>query len=54
VQAADARAAIAQAAALLDNEAARRAMSEAGPRFCAAHRGAAQRQLAVCLDVLRP
>jgi 3-deoxy-D-manno-octulosonic-acid transferase len=53
VQARDARAAIAQAAALLENEGRRRAMGEAGPRFCAAHRGAAQRQLAVCLELLK-
>jgi 3-deoxy-D-manno-octulosonic-acid transferase len=53
VQARDARAAIAQAAALLENEGRRRAMGEAGPRFCAVHRGAAQRQLAVCLELLK-
>jgi hypothetical protein len=29
------------------------AWGEAGPRFCAAHRGAAQRQLAVCLELLK-
>jgi 3-deoxy-D-manno-octulosonic-acid transferase len=52
VQAADARAAIAQAAALLQDEKRRRAMGDAGRKFCEAHRGAAERQLAVCLELL--
>jgi 3-deoxy-D-manno-octulosonic-acid transferase len=52
IQAGDARAAMAAAAALLGNERRRRAMAEAGKKFCEAHRGAAQRQLAVCLEVL--
>ena len=44
--------AIAQAAGLLEDEERRRAMAEAGKKFCEAHRGAAQRQLAVCLELL--
>jgi 3-deoxy-D-manno-octulosonic-acid transferase len=52
VQTSDARAAIAQAAALLQDEKRRRAMGEAGRKFCEAHRGAAGRQLAVCLQLL--
>jgi 3-deoxy-D-manno-octulosonic-acid transferase len=53
VQAADAREAIAQAAALMEDAERRRAMAEAGRKFCEAHRGAAQRQLAVCLELLQ-
>lgn len=52
VQAADAPAAIREAGALLKSEDRRRAMAQAGRRFCEAHRGAAQRQLAVCLELL--
>ena len=53
VQAAGAREAIAQAAALMEDAKRRQAMAEAGRKFCEAHRGAAQRQLAVCLEVLK-
>jgi 3-deoxy-D-manno-octulosonic-acid transferase len=53
VQAADARDAIAQAAGLLQDEGRRQAMADAGKNLCDAHRGAAQRQLAVCLELLR-
>jgi 3-deoxy-D-manno-octulosonic-acid transferase len=53
VQAADARDAIAQAAGLLQDEGRRQAMADAGKNLCEAHRGAAQRQLAVCLELLR-
>jgi len=52
IQASDPRAAMASASALLADEKRRRAMAEAGKKFCEAHRGAAQRQLAVCLEVL--
>ena len=51
-QAADARDAIARAAGLLQDEERRRAMADAGKKLCEAHRGAAQRQLAVCLELL--
>jgi 3-deoxy-D-manno-octulosonic-acid transferase len=53
VQGADAREAIAQAAGLLRDEARRRSMADAGKKLCEAHRGAAQRQLGVCLELLR-
>jgi len=53
IQASDPRAAMASASALLGDEKRRRAMAEAGKKFCEAHRGAAQRQLAVCLEVLK-
>jgi 3-deoxy-D-manno-octulosonic-acid transferase len=53
IQAVDARDAIAEAAVLLKNCEKRRRMAEAGRRFCEAHRGAAQRQLAICLNLLR-
>jgi len=52
VQTTDAHEAIAQAAALLEDAQRRQAMAEAGRKFCATHRGAAQRQLAVCLEFL--
>jgi 3-deoxy-D-manno-octulosonic-acid transferase len=52
VQAAGACAALAEAAALLEDREKRSAMAEAGKRLCEAHRGAAERQLAVCLEVL--
>lgn len=54
VQARDAASAMAEAAALLQDPAKRRAMGEAGRRLCEAHRGAAARQLAVCLRLLNP
>jgi 3-deoxy-D-manno-octulosonic-acid transferase len=53
LQAPDARAALAQAAALLQDERRRRAMGEAGRKFCEAHRGAAERQLAACLQLMK-
>jgi len=53
LQVADARAAMAQAVALLEDEKRRRSIGEAGRKFCEAHRGAAQRQLAVCLGLLK-
>jgi 3-deoxy-D-manno-octulosonic-acid transferase len=52
VQAVDARAAMTTASALLQDEKRRRAMADAGRGFCQAHRGAAQRQLAVCLELM--
>jgi len=52
VQTQDAASAIATAAALLEDPEKRKAMSEAGKRFCEAHRGAAERQVAACLRVL--
>jgi 3-deoxy-D-manno-octulosonic-acid transferase len=53
IRAVDAREAMASASALLRDAQRRRAMSESGRKFCEAHRGAAQRQLAVCLEVLK-
>lgn len=53
LQVADARAAIKEALALLGDSQKRAAMSEAGKRLCAAHRGATQRHLAVCLQLLK-
>ena len=53
IQAGDAREAMASASALLRDGQRRRAMAESGRKFCEAHRGAAQRQLAVCLEVLK-
>ena len=53
VQVGSAQAAVAQAASLLSDPERRRAMAEAGKRFCETHRGAAARQLAVCLSFLR-
>jgi len=52
IQASDPRAAMSSATELLRDEKRRRVMAEAGKKFCEAHRGAAQRQLAVCLEVL--
>ena len=46
-------AALSAAAALLQDVSRRRTMSEAGREFCEVHRGAAQRQLAVCLEVMK-
>src|SRR5262249_5464211 len=40
------------AAALLQDVNRRRTMSDAGRKFCEMHRGAAERQLAVCLEAL--
>ena len=53
IQAASPEAALAAAAALLRDDTRRRAMSEAGRKFCEGHRGAAERQRAVCLEVLK-
>ena len=53
IQASDPRAAMSSATELLRDEKRRRVMAEAGKKFCEAHRGAAQRQLAVCLEVLK-
>jgi len=53
IQVAGARAAIKEALSLLGNEKKRYAMSEAGKRLCAAHRGATERHLAVCLKLLK-
>jgi 3-deoxy-D-manno-octulosonic-acid transferase len=52
-QAPDAAAAIALARLLLDDAQRRTRMGEAGLRLCAAHRGAAARQLAVCRTLLQ-
>jgi 3-deoxy-D-manno-octulosonic-acid transferase len=53
IQCADAASAMAGAAALLHDPGKRREMGEAGKRLCEAHRGAAARQLAVCLELLK-
>jgi len=53
IQASDPRAAIASAGELLRDKERRRVMADAGKRFCEAHRGSAQRQLAVCLELLK-
>jgi 3-deoxy-D-manno-octulosonic-acid transferase len=53
VQAADARGALREAAALLGDDGRRKAMSEAGRALCAAHRGATGRHLATCQRLLR-
>ena len=53
VQAMDAASGIAEAVKLLKDEALRKAMAEAGRQLCEAHRGAAERHLAVCKDLLR-
>jgi len=52
VQAADAGAAMREAAALLADEGKRRRMSEAGKALCAAHRGATARHLQACRKLL--
>jgi len=53
IQAPDARAGINEALSLLGNAKKRDAMSEAGKRLCAEHRGATGRHLAVCLNLIR-
>ena len=53
VQVRDAGEAISTAAALLADSGKRAAMGEAGRKLCEAHRGAASRQLAVCLEFLK-
>jgi 3-deoxy-D-manno-octulosonic-acid transferase len=52
LQRADAVSAIAAAAELLNNPRRRTEMGRAGEKLCEAHRGSAQRQLAVCLELL--
>ena len=52
IQAGDAGAAMGSASGLLTDAQRRRAMAEAGKKLCEAHRGAARRQLAVCLELL--
>lgn len=52
IQAADAQGAIREALRLLEDSPRRAAMSEAGRRFCEAHRGATERHLGVCLRLL--
>ncbi len=53
IQAPDAQAAMKEALSLLYDSKKRAAMAEAGKRLCAAHRGATDRHLAVCLSLLR-
>jgi len=53
IQAQDAADAVRLAVALLDDRSRRAAMSEAGLRLCAAHRGAVSRHVAVCKQVLK-
>jgi len=53
IQAADAARAMAQARALLTDPARRQAMSKAGRQLCEAHRGATERHLAACRDLLK-
>jgi len=53
LQAPDASNAIREAKALLRDDARRGAMAEAGKRFCESHRGAAQRQVDLCLKLLK-
>ncbi len=52
IQAADAAQAIRESSRLLEDPARRAAMSEAGKRFCEAHRGATERHLSVCRRLL--
>ena len=52
IQARDAEEAVRLAVALLSDNSRRAAMGEAGLRLCAAHRGAVQRHVAVCRQVL--
>ena len=53
VQVADAASAMRQASALLLDQGKRTAMGEAGRNLCAAHRGATQRHLDFCREILR-
>ena len=53
VQAADAAAAIRLALEMLSEPAGRMRMGEAGQRLCHAHRGATQRHVGVCRELLR-
>lgn len=52
IQAVDAGTAIREAGVLLQDATRRSAMSEAGKKFCEQHRGATERHLAVCLQLL--
>ena len=52
IQAADAAGAIGEALSLLKDPQRRQAMAEAGRRFCDAHRGATERHVAACLELL--
>lgn len=52
LQVRDAAEAMREAARLLQDPARRSAMSEAGKQLCAQHRGATERHLAVCLELL--
>jgi 3-deoxy-D-manno-octulosonic-acid transferase len=53
IQVSDAAEAIRQALELLSNPEKRKAMGEAGRRLCAAHRGATDRHIAVCGELLQ-
>jgi 3-deoxy-D-manno-octulosonic-acid transferase len=53
LQAADAVSAMAAAADLLNNPRSRSEMGQAGEKLCQAHRGSTERQLAVCLELLK-
>ena len=53
IQCPDAASVVEHAAELLNDPVQRREMGEAGRRLCEAHRGAAARQLAVCLELIR-
>ena len=53
IQADEARQGIAIAFSLLEDSGRRKAMGEAGMKLCSVHRGATQRQLQVCLELLR-
>jgi 3-deoxy-D-manno-octulosonic-acid transferase len=53
IQVSDAAAARRQAIELLSNPEKRRAMGEAGRRLCAVHRGATERHIAVCGELLQ-
>ena len=53
IQTTDAPSAMREAAALVQSETKRGAMGEAGRRFCESHRGAAQRQVDVCLKLVK-
>jgi 3-deoxy-D-manno-octulosonic-acid transferase len=54
VQCSDPLSALEKAAALLGDPEKRNEMRKAGLRFCETHRGAAARQLAVCLELINP
>jgi 3-deoxy-D-manno-octulosonic-acid transferase len=52
IQVSDAQQAFREAGALLGDAARRSAMSEAGKKFCEQHRGATERHLALCLQLV--